>query len=60
MREILNDIVSEDKRAGEVIQRLRQWLKKGEVQQHSLRINKVVRGCLEADPWRPDQSTRDR
>src|ERR1041385_601458 len=32
MREILHDIVSEDKRAGEVIHRLRQWLRKGEGQ----------------------------
>jgi two-component system, LuxR family, sensor kinase FixL len=46
VREILNDIVSEDKRAGEVIQRLRQWLKKGEVQQHSLRVNEVVEDVL--------------
>ena len=46
VREILNDIVSEDKRAGEVIQRLRLWLKKGEVQQHSLRINEVVEDVL--------------
>ena len=45
-REILNDIVSEDKRAAEVIRRLRLWLQKGEVQQHSLRINKVVRDVL--------------
>jgi PAS domain S-box-containing protein len=46
VREILNDIVSEDKRAGEVIRHLRLWLKKGEVQQHSLRINEVVRDVL--------------
>jgi PAS domain S-box-containing protein len=46
LRQILNDIVSEDKRANEVIRRLRLWLKKGEVQQHSLRINKVVRDVL--------------
>ena len=46
MREILNDIVSEDKRASEVIRRLRLWLKKGEVQQHPLRINKVVQDVL--------------
>jgi C4-dicarboxylate-specific signal transduction histidine kinase len=46
VREILNDIVSEDKRAAEVIRRLRLWLKKGEVQQHSLSINKVVRDVL--------------
>ena len=46
MREILNDIVSEDKRAGEVIRRLRLLLKKGDVQQHSLRINQVVQDGL--------------
>ena len=46
LRQILNEIVSEDKRASEVIRRLRLWLKKGEVQQHSLRINKVVRDVL--------------
>lgn len=45
-REILNDIVSENKHAAEVIRRLRLWLQKGEVQQHSLRINKVVRDVL--------------
>jgi PAS domain S-box-containing protein len=47
VREILNDIVSEDKRAGEVIHRLRQWLKKGEVQHHSLHINEVVEDVLQ-------------
>ena len=36
LQEILNDIVSEDKHASEVIHRLRQWLKKEEAQQHSL------------------------
>ena len=46
VREILNDIVSEDKRAGEVIRRLRLLLKKGEVQQHSLGINEVVQDVL--------------
>ncbi len=46
MQEILGEIVSEDKRAAEVIRRLRLWLKKGEVQQHSLRINKVVQDVL--------------
>ena len=45
-REILNEIVSEDKHAGEVIRRLRLWLQKGEVQQHSLHINKVVKDVL--------------
>jgi two-component system, LuxR family, sensor kinase FixL len=46
VQEILDDIVSEDKRAGEVIHRLRQWLKRAEVQQHSLQINKVVQDVL--------------
>ena len=45
-REILNDIISENKHAAEVIRRLRLWLQKGEVEQHSLRINKVVRDVL--------------
>jgi C4-dicarboxylate-specific signal transduction histidine kinase len=49
-REILNDIVSENKRAAEVIRRLRLWLQKGEVQQHSLQINKVVRDVLKLIP----------
>src|SRR5262249_11749292 len=46
VREILDDIVSEDKHAAEVIHRLRLWLKKGEVQQHPVRINKVVQDVL--------------
>ena len=46
VREILKEIVSEDKRAGQVIQRLHVLLKKGEVQEQSLRINKVVRDVL--------------
>jgi two-component system sensor kinase FixL len=46
LREILNDVISEDKRAGEVIHRLHLLLKKGEVQQHALRINEVVRDVL--------------
>jgi len=46
VREILNEIVSEDKRASEAIRRLRLWMTKREVQQHSLRINRVVRDVL--------------
>jgi PAS domain S-box-containing protein len=46
VRDILSDIVSEDKRASEVIHRLRQWLKKDDVQQHSLQINEVVHDVL--------------
>jgi PAS domain S-box-containing protein len=46
LRKILNEVISEDKRAGEVIRRLRLWLKNGEVQQHSLPINQVVHDVL--------------
>jgi two-component system, LuxR family, sensor kinase FixL len=46
LRQMLNDIVSEDKRASEVIRHLHLWLKKGEVQQRSLGINEVVRDVL--------------
>ena len=46
IREILSEIISEDKRASEVIRRLRLWLKKGEVQRRSLCINEVVRDVL--------------
>jgi two-component system sensor kinase FixL len=46
VREILADIVAEDKRAGEVIQRLRMLLKKGEVQRQELDLNDVVQVVL--------------
>ena len=46
VREILADIVEDDKRAGEVIRRLRALLKKGEVQQGPLDINIVVDDVL--------------
>lgn len=46
VREILADIVSEDDRAGEIIRRLRLLLKKGEVQQHAVDANEVVREVL--------------
>jgi two-component system sensor kinase FixL len=46
VHEILDEIVSEDKRAAEVIRRLRLWLKKGEVQKRCLRINQVVQDVL--------------
>jgi PAS domain S-box-containing protein len=42
LRDILGDIVAQDKRAGEVIRRLRLLLKKGEVQQRPLSVNEVV------------------
>jgi C4-dicarboxylate-specific signal transduction histidine kinase len=46
VREILSDIVNEDKRAGEVIRRLRLLLKKGEVQHQPLDVNEVVMEVL--------------
>ena len=42
MREILNDIVADDKRAAEVIRRLRLLLKKGDLEYVSLDLNEVV------------------
>jgi signal transduction histidine kinase len=48
LREILNDIVAEDQRAGEVIHRLRSLLKKGEPQKHcdDVNVNEVARDVL--------------
>jgi two-component system, LuxR family, sensor kinase FixL len=46
VRDILQDIVNEDKRAGEVIHRLRLLLKKGEVLQLPLDVNEVVQEVL--------------
>jgi two-component system sensor kinase FixL len=47
VREILNDIVTEDQRAGEVIHRLRSLLKKGEPQKHcDVNLNEVVQDVL--------------
>ena len=46
VRDILKDIVDEDKRAGEVIRRLRLLLKKGEVQHQPFNLNEVVREVL--------------
>jgi PAS domain S-box-containing protein len=42
MQEILQDITNEDKRAGEVIKRLRTLLKKGEAQRQLLDLNDIV------------------
>jgi signal transduction histidine kinase len=47
VREILTDIVAEDKRAGEVIRRLRALLKKGETQLQPLDLNDVANDALE-------------
>ena len=46
VRDILADIVAEDKRAGEVIHRLRLLLKKGEIQNLPLDVNEVVQEVL--------------
>jgi two-component system sensor kinase FixL len=46
VREILHDIVRDDKRAGEVIHGLRLLLKKGETRQQPLDLNAMVRDVL--------------
>ena len=46
MRAILDDIVGDDKRAGEVIQRLRALLKRGEAQFQRVNMNEVVTETL--------------
>ncbi len=46
LRHILKDIVDDDKRAGEVIRRLRLLLKKGEVRQQPLDVNAAVQEIL--------------
>jgi C4-dicarboxylate-specific signal transduction histidine kinase len=48
VREILNDIVTQDQRAGDVIHRLRLMLKKGELQEHcdDVDLNEVIRDVV--------------
>jgi signal transduction histidine kinase len=46
VREILQDIVDQDKRAGEVIRRLRALLKKGEVHRQPLDVNDIAHEVL--------------
>jgi two-component system, LuxR family, sensor kinase FixL len=46
VREILGDIVSDDRRAGEIMQGLRKLLKKGERKKEQLDINETVRTVL--------------
>jgi signal transduction histidine kinase len=46
LREILKDIVADDQRAAEVIHRLRQLLKRGEVQFQPLSANEIVEDVL--------------
>jgi signal transduction histidine kinase len=47
LREILDDIVAEDQRAGEVIHRLRALFKRGETELQLLRVNELVRESLD-------------
>ena len=42
IREIVSDIVADDKRAGDVIRRLRALVKKGDLEQVALDLNEVV------------------
>jgi PAS domain S-box-containing protein len=46
VREILEDIVSEDRRAGDVIKRLRALLKRGDVERQPVRIDEVIQEVL--------------
>ena len=46
LREILEDIVSDDKRAGEVIRRLRTLLRKDPVAQETVQLDELVSGVL--------------
>lgn len=56
LRAILNDIVSEDRRAGEIIRRLRRLLERGDVQQHPVDLNSVAQEVLQL--LRSDLSNR--
>jgi two-component system sensor kinase FixL len=42
LRDILNDVIADDKRAADVIRRLRQLLRKGDLEYTSLDLNEVV------------------
>ncbi len=46
LNDILSDIVAEDRRAGEIIQRLRQWLRKEHPEPVALAVNDVVLDAL--------------
>jgi two-component system, LuxR family, sensor kinase FixL len=47
VRDILRDIIADDVRAAEVIQRLRSMLARGEIQRQPVDLNQVVREVLE-------------
>lgn len=46
IREIIGDIISEDKRAGDVISKLRSLMKKTDIEYTQLEINTVIEGVL--------------
>jgi signal transduction histidine kinase len=46
VREILGDIVADDRRAAEIIQRLRQLFKRGEIRLQPIAVNDLVRDAL--------------
>ena len=46
VREILGDIVADDRRAGEIIQRLRQLFRRGAIQRQPLALNELVRDVV--------------
>jgi two-component system sensor kinase FixL len=45
-REILRDIAADDRRASEIIQRLRQLFQRGEIQRQQINVNELVRHVL--------------
>jgi two-component system, LuxR family, sensor kinase FixL len=47
LRDILNDILTDDKRAGDVIDRLRVLIKRGEFQRQPLDANQLIRDVLQ-------------
>ena len=57
VRDILRDIIADDVRAAEVIQRLRSMLARGEIQRQPVDLNQVVREVL--DLARSDLITRN-
>lgn len=46
LREILHDIVADDRRAADIIQRLRELFKRGAMQHQQIEINELVRDAL--------------
>jgi len=46
VREIIQDIVNDDKRAGEVIRRVRALLRRGEIQRQALDVPQLIRDAL--------------